>query len=679
VQKEYENQEERADDIEEYWNIFNAQPDDNLQYIGNSSTYVPVVRDCVKARAKRTLKQLFPVNHKHVDGISSDGQTPYTQLSLLEHYIRKLKLKSICRSDLIAGDVTGQWGLYVDWTKSYRRVTELVRRNPIIEQIDGENVEDLELEDTLNEEESTEERDVCEEGPEVVDFATEDLAVIPPTCMDLQRAKAVSMRLRMSEEKVLEMVDEGVFILPDNTEIKEFCKPDQAREKKSPVKKAVKDAGVCTEGTTKYALIYEVHCKLDLGGESKEAAIVYFGGENLIVGIIKNPLWSGKRPIISEPVERRSGSFFGKSLIEPVKFMQWNLVDAWNMGQDSAMYTLLPIYKVDPLTTPQWAQLTAGLGAIWPVAPDNVDIIKMQQLWKDSMQQCEAIKRQIWESLDVNEMMMGKMPQGRKNNQLMGAMQQESAISISDNGERYEEVMLNPLCEMLFEFDQQFRTTSVEIESRGEIGAKAAIESIPVQQWGERYFFRWSGTAFMQSMQRMQQMIGAMNVVKGVPPQMLNGRRFDATPILEILIENVFGPEVAPRIFVDTRNMFTVDPDTENEILHNGMDVMVHEADEDPQHLQAHMKGAALAGDPAGKFKAHMAMHMQALQKKREMAMAQQQQMQKGAPGGPGAGQPGAAGAPRPGAMPAPGGARPAQNPAGAINADAMPGMPGGG
>jgi hypothetical protein len=639
---------------------------------------VPAVRDCVNARAKRTLKQLFPVNHKHVDGIASDGKTPYTQLSLLEHYIRKLKLKSIIRSDLVAGDVTGQWGLYVDWTKSYRRVTELIRRNPIIGQIDGENVEDLELEDTLSEEEDTEDRDVIEEGPEVVDFATEDLAVVPPTCNDLQRAKVVSMRLRMSAEKVQEMVDEGVFVLPEKTDIEGFCNGDASREKKSPPKKATEDAGIKTEGTVTYALVYEAYAKLDLGGESKEEAIIYFGGKDLIVGIIKNPLWSGKRQIISEPIDRMSGSFFGKSKIEPVKYLQWNLVDSWNMGQDSAMYSLLPIFTVDPLTTPHWAQLTMGLAAIWPVAPGNVNTIQMQQLWKEAMQQCDVIKRQIWESMDVNEIMMGKTPAGRKNNATMGALQQESQVSISDNGERYEEVMLNPLVEMLFEFDQQFRTTSVMIQSRGEIGVKAAVESIPVQQWGERYFFSWAGTAFMQSMQRMQQMIGAMNVVKGVPPQMLNGRRFDATPILEILIENVFGPEVAPRVFIDTRNMFTIDADVENEMLHNGFEVMVHEADPDPGHLQSHMRGAALTGDPAGKFKVHMALHMQQLQRKREMMMAQAESMQKGLPGAPGgAPQPGVAGAPRPGALPAPGGPRPAQNPPGAIQTDDMMGAPG--
>jgi hypothetical protein len=52
--KAYENQAEQSDRIEEYWNIYNAQPDENLQYSGNSQGYVPAVRDCVNARTKRS-------------------------------------------------------------------------------------------------------------------------------------------------------------------------------------------------------------------------------------------------------------------------------------------------------------------------------------------------------------------------------------------------------------------------------------------------------------------------------------------------------------------------------------------------------------------------------------------------------------------------------------------------
>lgn len=673
VQKQYDNQDDRADKNEEFWNIYNAIPDANQKYSGNSECYVPAVRDALNARAKRVVKQLFPVNHKHLSAISADGDIPHTQISLIEHYIRTTRLKDIVRSCWIAGDVTGQWNLYLDWTKSYRTITQIVRKNPLLTQIEGEDISDLGLEDPLaDEEESTQTEDICEEGPDIVDFADEDLAVVPPTCSNLQKARAVSIRLRMSEEKVQEMVDEGVFILPEGSGsaadyFKKLEGNAKGKMKRDPYKKATQDAGIRSEGTYKFALIYEVYAKLDLGGDAKEEAIIYFAGPDEILGIIKLPYWGGRRPIISEAVDKIGGSFKGRSKIEPVKYLQWNLTDFWNMGQDSAMYSLLPVFAADPLKNPNWQSMVIGLAAVWPIAPSDVKPLSFPQLYKDSMLMCDGIKRQIWESLEVNEMMMGKMPQGRKNNQLMGAMQQEQQTNITDAAERFEDVVLNPLIEWFFELDAQFRTKGLMVQTQGEIGVKAEMQEIPPQQWGQRYFFRWYGTKAMIGQQLMQQQIAWMNVLKGIPPQMMNGRRVDVTPIMERGTENLFGPDLAPKILIDERNLFTVDADQENQMLHNGFDVPVHEADNDPEHLQKHMQGANLAGDPAGKFKAHMAAHMGQLQKKRQM----QQPPNPGAPGGPGGAGPGVPGTPRPGAMP--GQARPGgQNPPGAVHADQM-------
>ena len=682
IQKEYENQYDQGRMIAEFWNIYSATPDDNQMYMGNSRSYIPAVRDAINARAKRTVKQLFPSRLKHVQAVGSDPNPPYPQLALIEHYIRKSRLKDIVRSDLTAGDVTGQFNIYIDWTRSYRRVTELVKRNPTLGG-GGAPEEAAEIPDPTDEEEATEESDILEEGPDIVDFATEDLAVVPPTCNDLERAEAVSIRLRMSRAKVEQMVEEGVFILPQKSRIDSFVNKgagaaDDGMRTKAPQKKRAEDAGVRTEGTFTYALIYEVTAQLDFGDGHKRLGYIYYAGQNEIVGIIKAPQWGGKRPTLSAPVERIGGSFFGISKIEPVKFLQWSLNDYWNMGQDSAMYSLLPIVMTDPLKNPNYATMVIGLAAVWAADPNSTKFASFPALWKDAALMCDTIKRQIWESLDVNEIMMGRMPQGRKNNQLMGALQQEQMTAITDHAEYYEEVMLNPLVERIFEYDQQFRTKSLTVRSMGELGVKAQMTDIEPQQWGSRYTFQWSGTAYVQGMQQMQAQIATMNVLRGVPPQQLNGRRLDVSPILDILVGNVFGPEIAPNILIDERNLFTIDSNTENEMLVNGTPVEVHEADEDVQHIQAHQSVARITGDPQLKFRAHIAAHLMQLNRKRQMAAGQQGE--PGVPGAPGpsAGgpaKPGMAGTPRQGAMP--GMPRPVQQPPGAIHADNMPGAPG--
>lgn len=666
IAKCYENKQEQMDRIEEYWAIYNAQPDENQQYTGNSQCYVPAVRDCINARCKRTLAQLFPANYKHVEAVGPTGETPYAQMSLLEHYIRKCGLKDIVRADLLAGDVTGQWNLYIDWTKSTRRVTEVVKRPPVLVSDDGT----IEAEDVDGDDEyETKEDTVIDERPDIVPFATEDLAIYPPTVNSIEDATATAIRLRMSKEKIEELVDEGVFVGVTAKElIDRIAQPSKGgiREKYVAPKRRTGDAGIRTEGTYKYALIYEVHTNLDLGNGYKEPAYVYYAGQNEILGIIRNPFWSGRRPILSAPIERVTGSFFGVSKVEPVKYLQWNLNDYWNMGQDSAQYALLPIVMTDPLAQPNYQSMTMGLAAIWLANPQTTQFAQFPAIYKDAIGLCGAIKQQIQESMDVNEAMLGKMPQGRKNQAQMAAAAQTQEMNIVDHAKRYEETMLNQLLEWMFELDRQFRTKDLTIATMGEVGNERRLMDIPPQAFGERYFFRWVGTTYQTGLQRIQQMISWMNVLRGIPPQQLNGRRLDVTPILEYGTGQIFGAEVAPRILVDDRNLYHVEPDEEDLMMHNGLQATVHEADDDPRHIQSHQRAAVLTGDPLGLFRAHIQAHQQAMQIKQQKLMGQQQGGQPGIPGGAG---PGVAGTPRPGAQP--GQPRP-QQPPGAIHPDQM-------
>lgn len=681
IVRQYDNQQERADNTAEYWNIYSAKPDANQQYSGNSQCYVPIVRDAINARAKRRLKQLFPTKHKHVEAVGADPETPYPQLALLEHYIRTTRLKEIVRSDLVAGDVTGQFNLYIDWTKSYRRITETVRRNPSLdEEGPAAGREELGLVDPSEEEDATEETDILEEGPEIVDFADEDLAVVPPTVNDIEKAEVVALKLRLSRDKVRQLIEEGVFIDTgqDDDALWEQLTKDSGPEgrTKMPAKARANDAGVKSDGTFKYLLCYEATARLPFEEEDGEIvnrlAYIYYCGPKKILGIVKAPQWGGKRPIISAPVERVRGSFKGVSRIEPVKYLQWNATDYWNMGQDSAMYSLLPVWAVNPIGNPNWAMMVMGLAAVWPVAPKDVQQITQQQLYKEALTIVDNIKRQIWESMDVNEMMMGRMPQGRKNNQLMGAMQQEQMTNIMDDAEYYESVVLTPLMERLAEYDRQFRTADLTVVTHGEVGVKAKMTEVKPQQFGERYRYQWAGTNIVAGQQLQQLRIAFMNVLRGVPPQQLNGRRVDVTPILEQQVESLFGPELAPKILIDDRNMFTVDANTENLMMHNGLPVDVHEADNDQEHLQSHLAAAQMTGDLQGRFRAHIAKHTMAMQVKLQKQMG----MQQGAPGvpGPQGTAPGVPGSPRPGAMPQ--GRGGPQSPPGLIHPDQAP-MPG--
>ena len=664
VKKAYKNREEADEAIEEYWNIYNANPDDNQMYQGNSKCYVPAVRDCINARAKRALKQNFPVKYKHVTAVGSDGEVPYPQLALQEFYIRKTKLKSLIRSLYVSGDVTGQWTLYVDWLRSIRNVEGMIKRNPVLQTIEGE---DLDLEDLNEKEEVVEDQEIVDEHPTVTDIAVEDIAIIPPTCMDHEKADVVCVKLRMSKDQVRQMVDDGIFIIDSESDLGDWIDTQKGKEKINRPKKQADAAGVKTEGTNKYALIYEATVRVEFEKGKKSLAYVYFTDGEEIIGIIKAPQWGQKRPTISVPVDRISGSSYGISKIEAVKWLQWNLNDFWNMGQDSAMYSLLPIVMTDPEKNPNYASMVFGLAAVWSASPESTKFAEFPQLWKDSMGLCASIKQQIQESLDCQGIMQ-MASTSRKNAQAVGAQMQEQSVPILDHAERMEEEVLNELLDRFFEYDAQFREEDITVLTMGEIGVKAAMQTIPPQEWGNRYNFQWCGTDYVASVQRIQQQISMMNVLRGIPPQQLNGKKLDICPILEQITDTTFGSELSQRILIDERNQHTVPPDIEDQMLANGFDIEVHEADQDIEHLQSHLETAKKTGDPMGNIRNHAQKHMMQLQKKRQMA-APPPQGQPGIPGGAG---PGVAGTPRMGAQSAP--PQAAQNPPGAIHPDQMAG-----
>ncbi len=668
----FRNKTDQNDRIAEYWNIYNAQPDSNQQYTGNGTRYIPACRDAINARRKRTLSALFPANHKHVDAVGPTGEAPLAQLSLIEHYIRQCNLREIVSADLTAGDVTGQWNLYLDWKKSYRTIREIIKGPPIVKTADGEN---LEIENVIDEdEEELVEREVITEGPEIVCIATEDVAVYPPTVDRVDKATATAVRLRLTEDAIQRFIEEGVFVGVDAETLLNEMSSTTEKETVTPPKRRTSDAYIKTEGTYKYCLVYEIHTDMKLDGDRKEPVYVYTVGNEFVLGIIRNPDWSGHRPLISHPIDKLTGSFFGVSKIEPVKYLQWDLNDFWNMGMDSAQYGLLPIVMTDPAKQPQYASMTMGLAAVWLTDPNSTKFQTFPAIYEKAVGFCQAIKSQIWESMDVNEAMMGKMPAGRKNQGMVGQMQQEQQTNILDHAKNYEDNILTPLVERVMELDRQFRTESLTITTMGDVGAHAAVTDLEPQQFDITYSYRWIGTSFQMTMQRIQQGISWMNVLRGIPPQQLNGLTLDVTPIVKMGTEAIFGADMCQHILVDQRGMYTVPAKQENIILHNGMAVDVHEGDDDIEHMTEHNEAAVTSGDPHGYYRQHIADHLKALQIKRQKQMAQQQPPgQPGIPGGQMGGQPqpGVAGAPRSGAMtsvPRP------QQPPGALREEQMPG-----
>lgn len=167
---------------------------------------------------------------------------------------------------------------------------------------------------------------------------------------------------------------------------------------------------------------------------------------------------------------------------------------------------------------------------------------------------------------------------------------------------------------------------------------------------------------------QMQQQISAANVLGSIPPDKYPGYKLNLVPLITQMVENVFGPRLAPLIFQDEKEQMTIDAQTENEwMVEMGLNLAIHPMDDDAKHMQEHAQAMQATGDPTGVIRVHMARHQMQLQMKQQAALAQQMAMALG--GGQG-GPPNGARGPRPGGQAKP--PRGGQGPAGAPNRDQL-------
>lgn len=656
IETGFENQNDRDQDIEDYWDIYNNKLNSKQYYDGNSQIFVPITNNAVEARTTRFSNQIFPQNGRYVDCVTGDGsQQPYAHVALLENYVRKSHLKTMIPALITQGDIEGQYSLYVSWRKVTREVTYRVSKGI---KVDGQEMKGVDDYDDIQEEDVEDSHPVIEILPDC------DLLVLPVAADTIDEALecggSVTIIKRLTKSKVKEYIKDKTFKKSAGDSL--LSSFNKAGNRRNTRKELAKAAGIKAEGSSKYALIYESWSKID-----GKIYVTYYGGPALILGCKRNPYWCDRVPVISCPVKKMGGVFKGVPPVSKCQQMQYAANDAANEGMDSAAYSLLPIVMTDPEKNPRVGSMVLNLAAIWETNPNDTQIIHFPALWKDAFEIISALKNEIFQTLSVNPAMIPNAGGKKKASQAEIANEQQVDILTTANAVTVlEEGILTPLMERYFEYDHQYRSEPITVRKYGEMGLRAEMEDVPPIQMTERYLFKWFGVEAARSAQQVQQQISAVNVVRGIPANMYEGYKLDMVPVIENVMENAFGPRLAPKVFKDMRSQLSIDPEKENTLLSQNFAMAVNPMDDDAEHMKVH--GEALQqGDPHGTIRTHMMMHQMQIAAK--SAAHQQQQGQQGVPGGA---APGVAGTPKPGSVPA--GPSNMKKPPGSIHPDQMQG-----
>lgn len=689
VEPGFADQSDRVNDTLDWWDIYNCKLNGNQFYNGNSQIFIPAVHDAIEARKTRFVNKLFPPNGNNVEAVTSDGTDPSAVTALLEDYIREARLRTeIVPALLVNGDVEGHYNLYVSWEKVEREVVRKVKKPAEVEieegadpeealAIPGEEIDDIETEE------------VVEQGPRFEVLADSDVMVWPYTADSLEAAIAsgggiaiirrwskATIRQKMREKVIGE--EAGKSLLASMARVSE---KENEEERK---RKLMDAAGVIVgEGGQKYARVYEAWTMVNIDGD-RRLCVAYYGGESNVLGCRRNPLWCDRLPVFSIPQQKLSGVFKGQSRVKYCAAMQYAANDAMNEGMDSAAYALLPIVMTDPERNPRVGSMVLAQAAIWETSPKDTQFAQFPQLWKEALGIVASLRAMVSTTFSVNPATLTQQNSTERLTQAEIANEQQIAIMSSDDVVgMLEDGIFSPVVSLIAEMDAQYRDEELTVREYGEMGMRAAMQTVPPLQMGHRYQYRWFGVEAARNAQQIQQQIAAVNIVRGIPPQQYPGYQLNLAPAIVQLIENTFGPRLAPLVFKDMKSQLSVEPALENKMLSEGFDLDVHPTDDDMQHMQAHMQ-LLQTGDPYGVVRKHLELHKQSVTLKAQAAMLQnmaqaQQEQGGGAPPSPGGApgappgappQGGASGGPRMGAQP--GTIRNGQQPPGAIHPDQM-------
>lgn len=650
---------ERQNAIQRFWRIYNCELTTNQAYSGNSQIYLPIVRDAIDARVQRWTNVLFPETGRYADLVTYPAEYPRALLGLLDHYVRRCDLRSKTRQLLRNGEVEGQMSLYIDWINSKRYVTKKVKKHPEIEP----GVHDPE--DTYDD---VEEDVVVSQHPTVRVLLDNDVCVLPATLEDIETepGAVVAVRHYFSEEGLRAAARDGLFAnkMKAQEAIKKCQSYDPTNTRNTRVQN-LESAGVRMKAEQKEYVVFEIWSRMKVKDKLRWVRS-FHGGENLILGAQINPNWNDRCPVLSRARNPLTGSFWGKSPVDAVEQLQYMANDWVNMAQDSGQYSLLPIVMTDPEKNPNYASMIMSLAAVWQTNPNDTKFVEFPQLWKDALQFVENAKSQIMQAFGLNPALLSIGLTPRSNTQAAIAQEQMVAMmNMTDEVLTLEDAIFSPLLQFFFELDQQFRDDDIAVPIYGAEGIAAMREKVPPFAWDDRFEFKWRGSEVVRSQQANQQMIAGLNILGKLGPQLPNGKKIDIAPIIETVVQNIYGPRLGARVIIDQSSQLSVPAPLEDTMLLAGLPVEVHPNDNDVEHLQDHIaamqkSGVEPMGPQAAQFIIHIQKHQAQMQQKTMAAQGQMMGMQGGMGGG----------GPRPGAQPML--PRGGQNPPGAIHKDQM-------
>jgi hypothetical protein len=672
IRRGFDDQKDRADANEDYWDCYNCEANQHRYYNGIANIYFPIIHDAVEAIVTRDVNQLFPQGGRYVQAIAADGSTEGDLVAVIDHYLVQGSVKTQVVEPMTRnGCVEGQYNLYMDWAEIERQIVSRETHGPIDPET-GQEMPGEEIEDIV-------EKDVVEGFPCMEVLHDNDVLILPATADSVQEALScggsVTILRRWSKAKIKAMVAAGNIREDEADALLDSMTAAGKGDHRDTERHILEQVGIYDKGDT--AHVFETWRMLPLGEKGysekgrKRLCRVFFGPNRCQLGAKRNPYWNDRCPLISRPVKKMSGAIKGPSLIKYVESLQYEANDAVNEGADAATLSAAPIVARDPEKVD--GPLVYNVGAVWDAPPGSVELLTFPDLTPRAATRVQMALQAIFQTLSVNPSMLPQQTRADKPSQAMVA--QEQAVDLLTTAMRVTalEGVLTEAVAWIVDLDYQFRDSDMLVRMFGHEGRKAEMQEVGPLQNRNGFTFVWrGGEQVRQNAMMAQQGTALLNVLQNPALEQrlaAEGMGIRLSRLVQQMVTNGFGPELGGGIIYDKRAELSNDPEDENGWMSDGFPANIHPLDDDMRHMQSHFQDMQATGDPHGLKRPHMMMHQQQQAQKIQEQMRQQMQMQaQGAGQGPG--RPPGAQQPQPGAMPA--GPRLIKGHSGSVHPDQM-------
>lgn len=307
-----------------------------------------------------------------------------------------------------------------------------------------------------------------------------------------------------------------------------------------------------------------------------------------VIQLKRNPYWFQSHPFLAERYLKRPGNiFYGFSLPDKIRSLNYQMNDLTNHTMDSLNYTLNPITVIDPALAGDVNTMKVSPGAKWLGSPQGIEPMMFPDVSGSGLRAMQEIRGQIAQFSDstpgIAPQLQGKARSATQASLVQMAVSQRQLVQAKN-----EEVnVLIPMCQMTHSLLEQYMSDEWQIKYQGAEKGSWIVENMKPGDIYGRVEFIWMGASAQEKTAvRSQQLLAFFN--QAVQMATMMPGEIDLVALFKRIAREAFELQDIDDIFKSLRDAKTVSPEVENIALLDGEEVPVHNGDDDDGHMETH-------------------------------------------------------------------------------------------